>query len=660
MFASRLVFFSLLLVFLVSCVEIVDKSRPVQQNEDLTQRAEKAFDRGDYLAAASDYRQYLSQNPNTPRRESLLAMAGLSGQRAGQYAQAAESFSALTREFPSGSYASEVRTAIPDLYLMANQPRLAATEAERLISNATDPQTVASLRLSQGRAAYALGSYWDSFVDYIQAMASPSTSTREAAQRGVEASLLNFSQDQLISVARQYGQNFPGPEACWYLAWAAALSGDQNLLIERVNYFRQYFSSHPWAPKLAALTVDPNSPEAQPPGQGYDPKPQSLNLNLGRPASQPAQNAVSPGTFGGMPGQVLVAALLPLSNDSSAKFARDIIDGLRLALAPMSGRVGVLEIDSLGDPGEVVKRVYEMAENPSVLAIVGPLTSREALAAAQTASNASIPLIAISQRQGLTDARPSVFRIFLTPKLQAESVARYATKKLGLKRLGILYPNDVYGQAMLSFFQNEVQLQGAQLTVNDSYSPEFKDWSEAVNRLTGGQSIRRASSNYQAAVDFEALYMPDSAPTINQILPLLAYHDLTKMIYLGSPLWITEDLSKNSGRYLSQSVIPVAYSELSERPEAVAFLESFTRTTGRAPDQFAAYGYDAGVALMTLFNRGAGTRSEIINGLLSLGPFPGATGPFSFTSEGDYQIEPILLTVEGSSFKILEEPVNFR
>ncbi|MDR1486569.1 MAG: penicillin-binding protein activator, partial [Deltaproteobacteria bacterium] len=323
-------------------------------------------------------------------------------------------------------------------------------------------------------------------------------------------------------------------------------------------------------------------------------------------------------------------------------------------------KVIVSEIDTRGDPGEVVKQVYEIAANPSVLAVVGPLTSRESLAAAQTADSTGVPLIAISQRLGLTQERPSVFRIFLTPKHQAQAVARYAVRKLGLARFGVLYPNDLYGQAMLSFFQNEVQLLGGQVSVADNYDPSAKNWGEAVTRLTGGHSIRRASSSYQAPVDFEALYMPDGSAAINQILPLIAFNDITKMVYLGTPLWVTDDLARSSGRYLTQSVIPLAFSELSERPESVAFLNAYAAAYGKTPDQFAAYGYDAGMALMTVFSRGAGTRAEVIKALSALGPFPGATGPFSFDGQGDYQLEPTLLTVDGTSFKILEEAASSR
>ncbi|MDR1309889.1 MAG: penicillin-binding protein activator, partial [Deltaproteobacteria bacterium] len=350
----------------------------------------------------------------------------------------------------------------------------------------------------------------------------------------------------------------------------------------------------------------------------------------------------------------------PLSNASSAKFSQDILAGLRMALAPLGAQVAVEEMDTAGDPGQVVKLVYEAANRPEVMALVGPLASREALAAAQTAQSSGLPLISVSQRMGLTTGRPMVFRVFLTPKHQAEAVARYAVRVLGLNQLGVLYPADQFGQTMYGYFRDEAQRLGAQLATVDSYDSGRRDYTEAVNRLTGGKSVRRASTSYQAKVAFQALFVPDSAAAIAQILPQMAYNDVTRMVYLGNSLWLAPDLARNSGRYLGGAVIPDAFNALSERSRAVSFKDAFLAATGRNPDQFAAYGHDAGLALATAFSAGAGNRAELVNALLSIRPFDGATGPFSFGPDGEYQVEPLMVTVEGTGFKLLAEPAQER
>ena len=644
-------------MLLTSCVQGMDgarSGRPVAQAQDLATQGSAAYDRGDYQGAAALYQRYLAQNPTGARRESILALAGLSSERASRYREAANYYQALLSEFPQSSYAASVKSRLPDLLILSDDAAGAWQLANSLAASERSAATKAAIKLSAGRAALILSRYQDAAVSFIEAMAS--SGSRDAAREGLSAALSRLDQQTLYVMARQYGQNYPGPEAFWFYARAAALSGDANALAERVAYFRRYFPNHPWLASLDAMAANPASAKSAPvPGASFNPRPSPSAVALSSAPSVPA--GPPPGAnFSGAPGQILVGALLPLTVDQSAKFAGQILSGLRLGLASLGDKVAVIPLDTKGDAGAAVKLVHEAAANPGMLILVGPLTSREALAAAQTAQTAQIPVIAISQRLGLTNGRPMVYRLFLTPKHQAEAVARYAVVKKGLRRLAALHPNDGYGQAMAGFFQTEVQRLGATITRTAAYNPGSADWSSAVGQLTGEGSIRRASTTYQAPVDFEAVFIPDSPGSVGQILPQMAYHDLTRMTYLGTPLWLTRELAQTSGRYMANSVIPDAFNSLSERREAVRFRSDYSRAFGQDPDQFAAYGYDAGLAIAAAVKRGAGTRAEMAQALSTLGPFPGATGPFSFDQEGEYQVQPMMLTVKDGAFILLEEP----
>jgi ABC-type branched-subunit amino acid transport system substrate-binding protein len=616
----------------------------------------QAYDRGDYAAALGHYRSFLAQNPAGPRREAVLALAGLSAERLGSFADAASLYRALLAEFPASPYAPAVKARIPDLLTLAGRAPEAMELANALAAPEPDPAARAALRLSAGRAAFAAGRFQEAAVAFIEAMGGE-PAVRETARRGLEASLAGLDETSLYNVARQYGQNYPGPEAFWFYARSAALSGDLGALAERAAYFRRYYPAHPWLPALEALASGGQEAARSqaPPGAGFDPRPDPAAYALAGPPGLPAQGGQGP-SFGGLRGQILVGALLPLTTDPSAKFAGQILTGLQLALAPYASQVAVVPLDTAGDPGQAVRLVHESAANPAMLLLVGPLASREALAAAQAAQVAQMPLLAVSQRVGLTTGRPMVFRLFLTPKHQAEAVARYAVAVKGLRSLATLHPNDGYGQAMAGFFRDEVKRLGGAIVHAAGYDPASSDWSGAVAQLTGAGSVRRASASYQAPVGFEAVFIPDSPGNIGQILPQMAYHDLTRMVYLGTPLWLTRDLAQASGRYMANSVIPDAFNGLSQRPEAARFREAYARAAGQEPDQFAAYGYDAGLAVAAAIERGAGTRAEMVQALATLGPYPGATGPFSFDAEGDYQVEPMMLTVKDGAFVLLEEP----
>ena len=64
--------------------------------------------------------------------------------------------------------------------------------------------------------------------------------------------------------------------------------------------------------------------------------------------------------------------------------------------------------------------------------------------------------------------------------------------------------------------------------------------------------------------------------------------------------------------------------------------------------------------MATALGAGAGTRSELVNALLAIRPFDGATGPLSFGADGDYQVEPLMVTVDGTKFELLAEPSQYK
>ncbi|MDR2386346.1 MAG: hypothetical protein LBE80_02015 [Deltaproteobacteria bacterium] len=338
----------------MACVPMFESSGPFSATPVSTSsQADQAYDRGDYRAAALAYKKLLDQEAAGPRRETLLGMYGLSSERAGQYLQAAQAYQNLIAQYPNSQYAATVKIRIPDLYLLANRPAEALSLAEALIQSESVAAAKAALRLSSGRAQYLQGKFRDALVNFILAIGGATTVVREAAQRGLEASLLHLNEAGLIEVQRQYGQNYPGPEASWYLARQAALAGNQSLFTERADYFRRYFGSHPWGAKLEALRLDPNSAEARAPGSDYDPKPVLASFGDGlRPAGSP-----SLGPLTGLKGQAVIVALLPLSDPSSGKFSQDILAGLKLALNHLSPKVTVETMDSGGDASLVVKLV---------------------------------------------------------------------------------------------------------------------------------------------------------------------------------------------------------------------------------------------------------------------------------------------------------------
>jgi branched-chain amino acid transport system substrate-binding protein len=652
---SRICLFLAFTLFLSSCISFESTQRSGTVPETPKSPADLALNQADnsvrnknYSAAARQYESFLESFPTDSRREYVLSAAGKANELSGSYDAAIRDYTALINGFSGGGYANEARLRLPQLYLYIGNYQEALNLASSTALSIRDQTAKSNLLLVEGKAKYLLGDYPGAATAFVAAEKGLSGNAKEDARKAIYASFVHLNQLQLNDFAVASGKNFPGPEAVWFMAYLSHKASDQVSFLAQAQYFKTYFPDHPWGAELDTMAMTQGA-SVSAPGSDFNPRAQLAGPVLAAP---PLTGTAG---IGPLSQTYTVAALLNLSGTRNPNLAMQILSGLRLAAAHSNGTLRVVEYDTQGLPANAVRFTNEISANPEIIAIVGPLNSDEALAAAQTAQQVTMPLIAVSTRIGLVTDRSFVFRVFLTYEAQAQAVARYAVTDKGHKSLGVLYPDDLYGNNMLRYFEAEVRRLGAQITTSESYKSPGGDYSEAAKRLTGAASVRQASSSYQASTKFTSLYIPESPSVVSQILSFLALNDVTKMEYLGTSLWSAPEFPKTAGRYLAGSVIPVAFSPLSERPEAKAFLEAYRSVAGQDPDQFAVYGYDAGLALLAALSTGANTRQGLSDALKSLPPVPGASGPFTFDFEGEYQVSPLLLTVSGTEFKLLKD-----
>ena len=79
--------------------------------------------------------------------------------------------------------------------------------------------------------------------------------------------------------------------------------------------------------------------------------------------------------------------------------------------------------DSGGDPDLAVAAVRDLVLDHRVAAIIGPLSRVAAEAAAQEAEKLWVPIITLSQKEGVSEIGGYVFRYFLSNEQQARALA---------------------------------------------------------------------------------------------------------------------------------------------------------------------------------------------------------------------------------------------
>jgi ABC-type branched-subunit amino acid transport system substrate-binding protein len=389
-----------------------------------------------------------------------------------------------------------------------------------------------------------------------------------------------------------------------------------------------------------------------------------------------------------------IGCLLPLSGPYQA-FGQRALQGLELAQAQFSSQssnppLNIIIKDTGADPDKTITALEELYRD-QVAAIIGPIVTSEI--AAREAQQMGIPIITLTQKDNIPEIGDKVFRNFITPKMQVQTLTSFTVESLGLYRFAILYPDETYGTTFMNLFWDQLLESGGQVVAVESYKPDQTDFSDSIKKLVGlfyeipedlkpveeeladDQELEDAETSGQAEdqtqvpgarggakedepepiVDFDAIFIPDSPGKAGQIVPQLAYHDIKDVYILGTNLWHSDSLIKIAQQYVQGAVMPDGFFAASPSPRVQKFVRDFEETYQETPDFIEAIVYDTAMILFNVVSREQiRYRSEIRDELLNLDAFPGVTGLTRFDETGDALKKLYLLRVKGRKFVELE------
>lgn len=388
-----------------------------------------------------------------------------------------------------------------------------------------------------------------------------------------------------------------------------------------------------------------------------------------------------------------IGCLLPLSG-RFAPFGIKALRGVELAIAIFDEQnqgnspIRVFIEDTASDPDTAAEAVNRL-EARKVMGILGPiLTAPEA---AMAATDAALPMVVLTQKEAITQAGPTIFRNFLTPEMQVNTLVHHAVTRQGIQRFALLYPADSYGRTFMELFWDAVEAHGAIITGAETYAPGVTDFAEPINRLVGmhypvPEDLRPQPEpaktvvtedipmsdidailsdtsvpdgedepyTPEPVVDFEAIFIPDGAKQVGMIAPQLAYNDVDGVQLLGTNLWHEEKLIQFAKDYVQNALICEGFFADSARPQVRNFVDRYRETYGEPPGFLEAVTFDTA---MMLFSRLGETplhnRQELREALITMPPFAGVTGITRFREDREAEKPLFLLRVEGSTFREL-------
>jgi len=384
-------------------------------------------------------------------------------------------------------------------------------------------------------------------------------------------------------------------------------------------------------------------------------------------------------------GEATLGLVLPLSGPFE-RIGEAILRGFVLesgVFADPPSRLRLLVRDSGGEPERAAAATRELIA-AGVVAIVGPVRSGEAVAAAPLIEAEEIPLLSFTRRDDVADLGQFVFRLGLSPGDQAGPLARFCVEQRACKRFAILYPEDEYGTSFKNSFWDAIEQHGGSVVAIQGYTPGTVDWQSEIKQLVGleplspaqaglvkerdrlrrnavANAAKLAAPQFQGLppyVDFDAIFIPDDAASVGLILPQLRFFDVRDVVYLGGSGWNDPALVKVAAREASRSVFTDEFFGGSARPEVAEFVRQYAATYGVPPDAYAAEGRDAAAVLRAAIDEVGGSDGEALRDrLLALPPIAGVTGLESFDASGGARKSLEFLTVRGDSIVSLS-PVS--
>jgi ABC-type branched-subunit amino acid transport system substrate-binding protein/Flp pilus assembly protein TadD len=224
---------------------------------------------------------------------------------------------------------------------------------------------------------------------------------------------------------------------------------------------------------------------------------------------------------------VRIGALVPLMTSAPPSALKEVgaevWEGIQFAAEEAAAdpaqivRIAVDMRDTERDGKVAGLRARELCLDLSVIGIIGPVFSFTAIAAAETSRAHGMPIVTpTATSNGIAAIGPTVFQANADFETRGTAMARYAVQVRGIRRFGILSPDDVRGRSLADAFSREVHRLGGQVLVTEWYPRGTSDLKSQL------RSIRRASM------------LADADPLIS-FSGRLKSRDLLTLVDLGIP-----------------------------------------------------------------------------------------------------------------------------
>jgi ABC-type branched-subunit amino acid transport system substrate-binding protein len=587
-------------------------------------KAEKRFQKKDYKKALEFYADYLSRFPDGHLAAEALMKTGFIQTVWGKNSEARKIYKRLIEKYPDSLVVPDARVEILRTLFNEGKFKEVIHQSARALEGTVTDIHILKKQMILGDSYFAIDSPLNALGSYLKALTKSDDKKAKKIIDKVESAATKVAPKKIMSLLTQMKDELPIDDMTYRLGMSKFEKKEYEDAVSLLSEFIKKFPRHEKI-QQAKITIEE-----------IDKKFIFQRYTIG--------------------------CLLPLSGHYKI-YGNKILKSIELALATFTSQKGhpaikMIVKDTESDPDKAVLTVKELSKE-KVGAIIGPATTHET--AIYQAQEERIPIIAFSQKDSIVDIGNYVFRNFITPEMQVETIVSYTIDALGFSRFAILHPDDKYGKTFMALFQDEVLASGGEVVAIESYVPGQTDFAEPIKNLVEFHNEeskhlenkgRRTSFKHTAPIiDFDAIFIPDGPTTSGLILPQLAFYDIVGIQLLGTNLWHSNRLIEMAKQFVQGAILVDGFFGESDKKKVKDFVKLFGETYDEKPGFIEAIAYDTAMMLFQLIGRDdIRSRSELQNQIRTLRDFEGVTGLTSFDNNGNAQKQLHLLKIVGDHF----------
>lgn len=282
-----------------------------------------------------------------------------------------------------------------------------------------------------------------------------------------------------------------------------------------------------------------------------------------------------------------------------------------------------------------------LINDESIVATIGPTSSRDSLVVLKDTAAAGVPSVTLSLASGILELGENIFRPIPSDRGTIGPFVPQIVEELGLEQVAILnVQDDPLATDVTAFYEEQMEAAGVEIVAHETYLSTDTEWSAQLLKVE--------------AAGPDALIIVGFAQEGGNILLQTRELGIDVPVLGSSPLNSQAALDQ-AGESADELYLPDIWHVSYESPENEAFVAAYREKYDAEPTRFAATAYSSVFFLVEGLAAAEDphSREAVIEALAGVTSFPTVGTPVEMEDRQAVTDEPLVLVARGGKFELV-------